>query len=167
MSDLCDELRQIFYNKNDYECSVSIKVIRKNDEGKVENFCRDRKVIGRDTLKYINTKHVIGQNTGYHIICQNLLTNTSTFYLNNDIPSSTDYMNTSIGCYNEGIIPYQSELIVPLIPLIKKTDNFPLRGFLCIDCKEKNNFDIKYDVPTLQGVADGIYELFSNILSKN
>lgn len=167
MTNLCDELQKIFHNKKDLLCSVSIKVIRPNDEGIVENFCRDRKIKGRDTIQYINTKHVIGKNTGYHIICQNLLTNTSTFYLNNDIPNSPDYMNTSMDCYNEGVLPYKSELIVPIIPLVKKeTDNFPLRGFLCVDCKEQNNFDKKYDVPTLQGVADGIYELFRNLFSK-
>lgn len=37
--------------------------------------------------------------------------------------------------------------------------NFPN---ICIDCNESNKFDEnRYDIPMVQGVADGIYDLFT------
>lgn len=40
-----------------------------------------------------------------------------------------------------------------------------MNGFICIDCNMKDKFDeTRYDIPMVEGIADGIYDI---ILKRN
>ncbi|MFZ2205497.1 MAG: hypothetical protein WAV23_02820 [Minisyncoccia bacterium] len=165
MAFMCHQLKLIYDKKTNSKCSVSIKVaietvITANTE--VVNLCRDKNSLHRDTKTYQNTQHLIFANTCFNNILSHLTKNKKSklYYINNDIPSSKDYENTSKECYIDGILPYKSELVVPIIPLhIEQDKVYNLLGFLCVDCSEKSMFDEKYDLAILQGVADGIYDI--------
>ena len=80
-------------------------------------------------------------------------------YINNDITNSNDYFNTSKKCYDDEVLPYESEIVVPIIPIVRGKKDFNLLGFLCVDCDKRKAFDTKYDTHILQGIADGIYDI--------
>jgi hypothetical protein len=162
---MCDTLRVIFERKTHAECSVSIKVPVKNkiqEDAVLKNLCRDSGHLNRDTTKYNETIHTIIGNTPFCYILNNVLkaNKNGYHYVNNDIMSTSTYQNTSIDVYTDGILPYKSELVYPIIPMVGE---YNMLGFICIDCNCKNKFtDTKYDIPMIEGVADGLY----NILDK-
>ncbi|WP_426065391.1 hypothetical protein [Flavobacterium sp. DSP2-3-1] len=162
----CNNLKVIFDKKTKNKCSVSIKVPVKghvNESTKVINLCRDSVATKiRDTNDYQKLNHTIIGNTAYQKILNNILKENKEqlYYLNNNISFSADYENTSKDSYENGKLPYESELVYPLIPHLwdSKSKNFECIGFICIDCNTKDVFDEKYDVAIISGVADGIYD---------
>lgn len=169
MSEFCNNLKIVFDKKTGKTCSVSIKVPSQgkiDTHGAVYNLCRDNDAMKqRDNDIYRNTEHTVTGNSAFINIVVGMLNENKAkmFYLNNDINSGKDYENTSKNSYSDGIFPYESELVCPIIPQVwnKKTDNFPCLGFICIDSNTKNSFDDKYDVAIVGGVADGIYDLIT------
>lgn len=166
----CDTLKKIFDKKTDADCCVSIKVPISVGESleslELQNLCRDSSHRNRDTEQYKNIKHRIIGNTAYSLIVDNILKGNQKrlAYVNNNIPNSSNYINTSIECYPDGILPYSSELVYPIVPIKgNETNQKDLKGFICIDCNKPNKFDeSRYDIPMVQGVADGIYDIFAN-----
>ena len=163
---MCDSLQNLFSSKNACMCSVSIKVPVKGDlteNTSVMNLCRDNihsKV--RDNANYKAVDHTIIGNTAFRKSLNNVLRNNphGFHYLNNNISDTKDYDNTSKEVYPNGKLPYESEIVVPIIPFERDSNRtFEALGFLCVDCISKNKFDEKYDVPLLEGVADGIYDI--------
>lgn len=165
----CNNLKNIFEKKTKSKCSVSIKVPTKgsiNEQSSVKNLCRDSVATKtRDTDLYKKVNHTIIGNTPYQKIVNNILKGNKEklHYLNNDINANGDYDNTSREAYENGILPYSSELVYPLLPFTwdKKTNNYDCIGFICVDCDTKNSFDDKYDVGIISGVADGIYDIIT------
>lgn len=171
MVNLCDTLKKIFDKKTKAECCVSIKVPISSGENLMSlelcNLCRDssHKSKSRDTEMYKQIKHRIIGNTAYSIIVNKILRGNQKHlaYVNNNIAGSSDYENTSKDAYPNGTFPYNSELVYPIVPIKgNKTNDRALKGFICIDCNESNKFDEnRYDIPMVQGVSDGIYDLFT------
>ena len=145
------------------DCCISIKVPIKGgitEKASVQNLCRDSKHTDRDTDKYNRVDHTIIGNTPYRKIVNNVLRKNGNYhYLNNNIPNTKDYDNTSKEAYKNGVLPYKSEIVVPIMSF-GAGGNFDILGFLCVDCEKENAFDEKYDPLMLEGVADGIYDLF-------
>jgi hypothetical protein len=164
----CNNLREIFCKTTKSDCSVSIKVPSKgivNNNAVFKNLFRDSEHFHRNTQQYLITKHTIMGNTPFVTIFNNLVNKRDDlFYINNDIRGSEHYQNTSKGCYPNGVLPYQSELVYPIIPVIWENDvAYNCYGYICIDSSEKGVFKgkEKYLVAIVQGVSDGIYDLFS------
>lgn len=165
----CNNLKEIFDMKTKKNCSVSIKVPIKgsiNEKTIVLNLCRDSVATKtRDTESYKRVEHTIIGNTPYHKIVNNILKGhkDKLFYINNDINSNGDYENTSRDAYPNGVLPYCSELVYPIIPYSwdKTTNDYDCIGFICVDCNSKKVFDDKYDIGIISGVADGIYDLIT------
>lgn len=165
---LCDKIQKAFNGKNSCKCSVSIKVPVKGvltEQTSVVNLCRDSEHSKlRDNANYKAINHTIIGNTPFRKVLNNVLRNNPNgfHYLNNDISSTKDYDNTSQEVYQDGILPYNSEIVVPIIPTERDSSKtYETLGFLCVDCVHKNKFDQKYDVPLIEGVADGIYDILS------
>jgi hypothetical protein len=171
MIKLCDTLKKIFDKKTKANCCVSIKVPISSGDNletlELYNLCRDssHKSKSRDTEVYKQIKHSIIGNTAYSIIVNKILRGNQKHlaYVNNNIAESSDYENTSKEAYQDGIFPYNSELVYPIVPIKgNQTNHRALKGFICIDCNQSNMFDEnRYDIPMVQGVADGIYDLFT------
>ena len=171
MKILCNELAGLFNKQNKSICSVSIKVpvngvINTKSiiaDCKVRNLIRDSTASDdRDVPKYISKEHTILGNTCYRKIVDNLLTKnfSKLHYINQNIPKSVEYDNTSKNTYGNGSLKYDSEIVVPIFPSIGEGDReYDILGFLCVDCKEINKFEEKYDIPLIAGVADGIYDI--------
>lgn len=163
----CDTLKKIFDRKTKANCCVSIKVpIVESDKLEtieLRNLCRDTYHKGRDTEQYMTTKHTIIGNTPYRVIVNKILKKSpkNLAYVNNDIENTKDYDNTSKECNDKGILPYKSELVFPIIPIKNDdTKSSKMCGFICIDCDKKGKFDEeRYDVPMVEGIADGIYDV--------
>lgn len=161
----CNNLKICFDSITKSNCSVSIKVpIR---DSKVEqhtilkNLTRDTSNNKRDTKQYQQIEHTILGNSAFSNCLDNVLKDRpKKYYINNDVNNENNYRNTSRECYDNGILPYNSELVFPIVPL-KKTDkdNFDCHGFICIDSNKKDAFDDKYSPAIVSGVADGIYDL--------
>ena len=173
----CDTIKRIFDKKTKTNCCVSIKVAILNGDNvsfentinsiELKNLCRDSRHGDRDTKKYQSIKHGLFANTAYNIIANKIVKENQRHlaYVNNDILNSKDYMNTSKECYTDGKLPYNSELVYPIIPIktdkSTKNDLKILKGFICIDSESSNAFDEeRYDIPMIEGVADGIYDIF-------
>ena len=172
MKMICNELKSLFETNNSCKCSVSIKVpvagkITKDtliSELAVSNLCRDSEATGiRDTQKYNSTNHTITGNTPYNVIVENVFKRHTQklFYSNNAVSVKDGYQSTSIGTYGNNDLAYQSEIVVPILPIKIEDKDYDLLGFLCVDCVTKDKFHFKYDVPLVQGVSDGIYDLLS------
>ena len=172
---LCDNMKKLFDKKTKGDCSVSIKVpIQEYDNlesVEFRNLCRDNAHRQRNTEQYQKTRHTVIGNTPYtHIV--NHLTNGQTSmktlaYVNNDIRNSGNYMNTSQPCYPNGVFPYQSELVYPIIPMRNVDNKYTMCGFICIDCDRKYAFDnTPYEIDLIQGVADEIYGLIVSRIYK-
>lgn len=168
MTDVCNELQFVFNKKTKSKCSVSIKIpITGNvsETSSVQNLCRDAEHTRiRDTDIYNKINHTIIGNTPFQKILNAVFTDNHRkfVYINNDINASKDYENTSRGAYNEGVLPYASEIVYPLIPAYstyKSKDN--VLGFLCIDCQCKYEFDEKYDVAIMECATDRLYDLMA------
>ncbi len=163
----CDTLKKIFDRKTKANCCVSIKVPIADSDNletiELRNLCSDISHKDRDTETYQKTRHTIIGNTPYRVIVNKILKqNPKHFaYLNNNIEQTPDYDNSSRDCYTDGILPYKSELVYPIIP-IKRSDNknYKMCGFICIDCNKTDKFDEnRYDIPMVEGIADGIYDV--------
>lgn len=169
MITFCDTLKKIFDKKTNANCCVSIKVPISVGESleslELRNLCRDSSHRNRDTDQYRSIRHRIIGNTAYSLIVDNILKGNQKrlAYINNDIPNSSNYINTSIECYTDGILPYSSELVYPIVPIKgNETNQKDLKGFICIDCNKPNKFDEnRYDIPMVQCIADGIYDIFA------
>lgn len=175
LGSFCNKVKQLFDKKTNSKCCVSIKVPISNysETGQwmnieVKNIARDQEHISeRDTQDYKDTNHDISGNTAYVHILSLIIKQSSkpNIYLDNDVQANPNYDTTS----NRNAIPYNSELVVPIIPTrYKKLDDVWFGGFLCIDSNKKNSFDaIRYDVPMTIGLADGLYSIMQKLLSLN
>lgn len=171
MITFCDTLKKIFDKKTKANCCVSIKVPVSTDEHLeslvLENLCRDTEHRNRDTEQYKGIKHSVIGNTAYIMIVDQILKENpkQLAYVNNDIPNSSNYINTSSECHPKGVLPYSSELVYPIVPIKgNEKKQKDLKGFICIDCDKPNKFDEnRYDIPMVQGIADGIYDIFEKL----
>lgn len=170
----CNILKAIFDRKTKANCCVSIKVpvgqFDSLETWNLRNLCRDDSHQGRDTKQYEETKHTVIGNTPYTVIVNNLLnlkTNKYPFYVNNDIENTKDYMNTS-RCLHQEHQRYKSELVHAIVPILGNHEySHELLGFLCVDCDKKNAFDTqRYDIPMVEGIVDGIYDLIKEKTKK-
>jgi len=168
MINFCNTLKEIFDKITKSNCSVSIKVPTQShvDEKTVlVNLCRDSTNYNlRNTSEYNSTNHTIIGNTCFTKTLNEVLRKSDKrYYRNNNIPSSTDYENTSRGCFqNNSDLPYKSEFVHAIVPVIN-TDNQNIicHGFLCVDSDVLNAFDEKYSAAIIEGVADGIYDIIN------
>ena len=127
--------------------------------------CRDTEHNDRNTEAYKSIKHTLLQNTPYIVSVTNLMRNNDNYgYINNNIPDSKHYFNSSKGAHKNGVLPYKSELVYPIVPASRdhntENDFSDLVGFICIDCDKINVFDEdRYDIPVIKGVADELYNI--------
>lgn len=172
LQEICDSLKECFDDKTNSKCCVSIKLFEKiTDDGIIDtnatvyNLCRDgASQPERDSDIYKNINHTIFDNTPFLNIVRNILKQGSSveecYYINNDIPKTDNYSNSSKAAYPKNKLPYNSELVVPLLPLNSEDGTITnLVGFICLDSNKKNSFGTKYDLPMLQGIADGIHDV--------
>lgn len=175
LSTFCNKVKQLFDKKTDSDCCVSIKVPISHysvsgewETIQVKNVSRDQTHISeRDTPDYKNANHNIVGNTAYSYVVSMVLKESSKprVYLENDVKSVANYL-TSSGRIE---VPYQSELVVPIIPsCYGKIDDIYFGGFLCIDSDKKNAFDPDhYDIPMTIGLADGLYTIMLKLIEIN
>ena len=170
---MCNNLKKIFDEITHSQCSVSIKVPLLDKmitaETILVNLIRDTEhskkdtSLNRDTNIYCATKHTLFGNTAF-INCFNKVISDrpDKYYKNNNVNKSENYENTSRECHSDKILPYNSELVLPIIPKINQNiKNYDCHGFLCVDCVKPNAFVGNYDFAILEGVADGIYDVIS------
>lgn len=167
----CNEIKTFFDTRTGSETSVSIKIpiINNGDIASMEmkNLCRDSQHFSRDNDRYKSIRHNVVGNTAYSWIVSELQNNKkNVYYLNNDIENTKDYRNTSKSCYDNERLPYNSEIVVPIIPAQQMHSNSEICGFLCLDCTRKNAFSENgYDIAFLTGLADGIYDIVKLIIT--
>jgi hypothetical protein len=167
MMTFCNNLQIIFEKITQVECSVSIKVplsnIKVDEKAVLMNLTRDIKHKERDTGQYSEIPHTLIGNTAFISSFNKVIRNTKEkHYLNNSVNNTKNYDNTSKECHPNGVLPYNSELVFPIIPTLTDSNkNYDCHGFICVDSKKENAFSGKYDVAILEGVADGIYDIIS------
>lgn len=168
MMTFCNGLQEIFEKITNSDCSVSIKVPKHDktvtEHTTVQNLTRDLNHKGRSTVEYENTKHTLIGNTAFSYTFNKVVTNSKEkFYLNNEVNNTKNYENTSKSCNPDGILPYNSEIVLPIVPAYneKNQTQFDCYGFICVDSNKKDAFGSKYETAILEGVADGIYDLMS------
>ncbi|HLA56328.1 MAG TPA: hypothetical protein VK623_09525 [Flavobacterium sp.] len=168
MITFCNDLQRIFELIIKGECSVSIKIPMHaktvTEHTVLSNLTRDVKNKGRSTVQYENIKHTLIGNTAFSYALNKVVINSKDkFYLNNEVNDTKNYSNTSKECYADGVLPYNSELVMPIVPVYneKNPTKFDCHGFICIDSSKKKAFGSKYEVAILEGVADGIYDIMS------
>lgn len=170
----CDSLKIIFDKITSSNCSVSVKM---PESGKVEGdatmitICRDSSSSQtRNTKEYVSCNHNLLGNTCYaysmNRLSKNGIKDPKRFYINNNIEnSSKDYMNTSMDCYPIlKRLPYKSELVHPIVRIYNEQIGvYDCHGFLCVDSNKNEVFDDNYSVAILEGVADGLYDVISEV----
>lgn len=174
--DFCNGLKEIFDNVTKSNCSVSIKIPTQSHVSEntiLKNLCRDSTNYNlRNTSVYNKTNHTIIGNTCFSKTLNNIIKGSDErYYINNDIPNSKDYENTSRGCFDAtNDLPYKSELVHGIVAFHNlDNNNLVCHGFVCVDSDKINAFDKKYSVAIVEGVADGIYDIINerNNIEKN
>lgn len=168
LKSICDTLATHFSEKSKSTCCVSIKIIADLDyttyrDAIVYNDSRDNKHVSkRDTKVYKDQRHTIEGNTSFSMVaeCVDDINENEYAFIHGSINDDPYYKNTSKAVYDGAPLPYNSELVVPLVP--SKGTNPTLIGFLCVDSDRKNRFGKVYDIPVMRGVADGIYDVIMN-----
>ncbi len=168
----CDNLKTVYDKITNSNCSVSIKVpvedSKVSEKTLLKNLSRNVSHKKRDTDLYSNTEHTIIGNSPFNNCLNKVITNQKEkFYINNDIKNSTNYLNSSISCYEKNSLPYSSELVHPITPMkTNDNSNYDCHGFICIDSDKVNVFDYKYAPAIIEGVADGIYDIIEQLNSE-
>lgn len=165
---ICNSIKRYYDKKNKSICSVSIKV--PTDVGaSVENMIvvnvarDDNSAMSRNTDAYRNKTHCVFSNSAYLTIFTRLRSRKSkAYYLNNDIQHDANYETTSNDVYEDGVLPYASELVFPIksFPNDQYNGATDISGFLCVDCKSVNKFqDDKYSVALMKTIAHSICQI--------
>jgi hypothetical protein len=159
---LCNNLKIIYSKLVRAECSVSIKVPIADDSIRPQtllcNLTRDSDHGTRDTQEYQKTSHTLLGNTAFSYCLNKVSSNSEKkYYKNNSVNKTDNYENTSKTIYPNGILPYNSELVFPITPIID--GNKICLGFICVDCEKEKAFNSDYEIAILQGVSDGIYDI--------
>lgn len=161
---LCNNLKIIFDKLVKSDCSVSIKVPIADDSIKPQtllcNLVRDIEHRGRDTEQYMQTQHTLLGNTAFSY-CLNKVSSKSKskYYKNNSVNSTENYANTSKDLHPNGKLPYNSELVFPITPIVE--GNNICLGFICVDTVKEKAFQSEYEIAILEGVADGIFDIIN------
>lgn len=181
MLTFCSKLKESFelLSKSDISIrrtySVSIKVSPNQpkiatganlNDIELVNLFRDISSFQDDTRNetlYSETHHLVSNNTAYKRIINSVCEKAKLcVYINNDVESDCDYLTSSRLCYTQGKIPYKSELVIPIIPLVRNQETIMLLGFLCITCNLKNGFELNDKEKKLMlTLTDCLYNLFS------
>lgn len=177
MIHFCTQLKKSFEHINGKQAtySVSIKLattsahITDRTELKSISFTnafRDAESENDSSRKdelYNNQLHTVEGNTAYRKVVESILSASNTcYYVNNDIKKDQSYLSTSKDCYENGVLPYSSELVIPIIPLKERNNSAYLIGMLCITSNKVNGFimqDLEYRIMT--SLADGLYNILS------
>jgi len=174
LSKSCDVAAEFFSDYTSSQVAVSIKIIEEvNKDGIPElcavNFCRDTHSSSkRDSKEYDDIKHYLSLNTPYWDIFSDMdLKKNDVHYMNNNVQDITkkEYLSTSLVYYSKGEgdlnkLPYKSELVVPILPILtKKQDKQDLLGFFCIDSKQPYSFNGSYDLELSQCISDALYDI--------
>lgn len=166
----CNNLKTIYDKITRGNCCVSIKIplqdIAVHEKTVLKNLTRDVKHKSSDSDEYKGTKHTLIGNTAFSYTLGKVLEKSKEkYYINNDVKGSENYLNTSKNSVPDGILQYESELVHPIIPIISHNNkDFDCVGFICIDCDKKNAFiDTKYQIAIIEGVADGLYDIISQV----
>lgn len=175
---VCDSIKTIFDSKTKSPCAVSIKLplsgaISTSSETQtqftevIRTICRDTASQSRNTETQKAIRHTIVGNTPYLKIL--LLAGSSSnsrpfFYSNHDIRNSRDYESTSRAGYTNQCLPYNSQLVIPIMPIMPtESEQNKIAGFLVIDSNSNYTFGDKYDIGILEGVADGLYDVIMRL----
>lgn len=175
----CTRLKEAFEHldkaSSERVYSVSIKVATKEadisnrqvlDDLELRNSFRDINSFwdaNRNEDLYQKTKHLVSQNTAYRTIINYIIDNANqTYYVNNDVSSDANYKSSSQNCYAQSHLPYASELVIPIIPLIRNQETIKLLGFMCITSNLSDGFVLKdKEFRIMLFIADSLYNLFS------
>ncbi|OUL60050.1 hypothetical protein [Flavobacterium sp. AJR] len=162
---LCNNLKVIFTAIAKQECAVSIKVPIANtwnNETLIVNLVRDSDHSSRDTKEYMEAQHTLLGNTAFTFCLHKVSSNKdSKAFINNNVNNSKNYDNTSMPLHKDQKLPYNSELVYPIVPINIDYKEHSCLGFICIDSPNENAFDAKYEVAIVKGVADGIYDIIN------
>lgn len=121
----------------------------------------------RDCQAYQQTRHTIIHNTPFSRVTAHITTiNPKVIsYVNEDIPNSDNYENTSIDIYGDkNKLPYKSEIVSPIM-LYQFDQNSRCFGFLCVDCKDAKKFKYrtKYLCAMNEVLAEYLYPIMQII----
>ena len=188
----CITLAHIYSDIKGSQCHVCMKVIVKPAKGKVsvhtlkaKTLVRDNLSVGREKIDSIAVNHLLCNNSDYEYIFENIRTENSRYFFDNNLVIHQNYKNTSFipktptrtftysyqGSEEDREkhwpLPYKSIIVVPICPGIQEErDHHSLLGFLAIDATEKNVFDEKIDTEILCGCADAIYNPLKQALAQ-
>lgn len=178
MIHFCSQLKKAFEHinnqKSSYSISIklatkSVKLVDRDHFNDIEltNAFRDpdsESNLNRKDDVYNATPHRVVDNTAYKsIVDALLLSSNSYYYVNNNVGQTKNYKSSSKDCYDDGKLPYESELVLPIIPLKDRRESTYLIGMLCITSDKIDGFkmeEIEYRI--MAALSDGLY----NILSK-
>lgn len=165
MTLLCDTIAGLIKASTSANCAVSINVRLVNNDDltgmEYKCLCYDAAHHHLNNQEENRSHSVVG-NTPYCRIVNDLLNNKPhPFYYNENVHNAKDYDNTK-KCYNkDGILPYKSELVLPIMPLKNTGKKTELYGFIWIESDKEKAFEYdKYSAPMVQGIADGIVDIF-------
>ena len=171
LRDVCNKTKKYFDKKTKDVSAVSIKVPVESDDSidnmVVENIARDdSSAKKRNTEAYRSITHTIFDNTAYIVIFSRLRKKKSNaYYMNNDINKDANYETTSRDAYDEGVLPYNSEFVFPIIslPTEKYKSSTDLVGFFCIDCEGRRKFtDDKYSVNLMKAICNSLCRIIQS-----
>lgn len=171
----CESISTIFTLLKGHRIGASVKLLSDDGSGKAVVITQARDLYSnahnRKTGSADKTEHTMEANSDFSFIYNNLdsdLEDTSFFHSANLI-RETDYRNSRLNNWIVKKIPfipsylirrftwplqYKSTIVVPIIPLNSNSQTqINLRGFLCIDSKNTNTFNIPVDKDILRGMA--------------
>ncbi len=147
----------------------------------VKTLCRDVRSFHDRGNQDNGSVHLLKHNTDFEEVFKKITEQHNKCYFSNSLPKVHIYENTSFIKYGEEShkpfgqytkpderskawkLPYRSTIVAPICPDVderkKGEENKYVQGFLCIDSKKEEIFDLITDVEIILGCAYGLYNI--------
>ena len=182
----CESVSTIFSLLKGHRIGACVKLLSEDTSSKAILITQARdsysQAHNRKTGTADKTEHTMEANSDFSFIYNNLesdLEDTSFFHSANLIKES-DYRNSRLNNWQVKKIPlvpkciirnftwplpYKSTIVVPILPLNSNSQaQINLRGFLCIDSKKTNTFNIPVDKDILRGMAAELCPIIDKLI---
>jgi len=175
---LCNSTAEAFSLITGTKCNTSIKILTEdvdeagNTKLKAITFARNRDR-GRNP-KPNPVRHWVDRNTDFMTILEKIDTPKGELFFSNLLVFRFGYQNTSFMVYGEPPdnnwvlrywrwpLPYKSTIVVPICPCAEPASS-NLVGFFCVDSSNVGAFKKDFDVPLIQGIADGVFNTINEV----
>lgn len=168
LKSVCQRIEKIFSRVINRDCLVTIKLLTKEDNGRIfaNTYVRSTSNCERD--KEDSNKYLVDvkKNTGFYSAMQKRSDGRPPHFYSGNLEREKDYCNER----QHYTRYYKSALVVPIMGINKDqegtSDEHDLIGYLCVDTLSKNRLNNGYHLYMISSLASQMYNFISLMRGK-